>query len=192
MKNFEELKAEAVKRGIVPGAVIECVADGITGTVADFSEWTIFEGLFVVGKDRSGRILCAFAASSNSWAKVITPAPTQQHDTLQPGDACECSEAMQMAIIEMAAFMDGESSFESGWDFVLFANQSMDQCNDGIVDIKTKLTASEFIRRLENMAPMKMLGDHVYTIEEGHVIADGNRIPFEHIHKLNAEILELK
>jgi hypothetical protein len=195
MKNFEELKTEAIKRGILPGAVIKCVADGITGTVADFDKWVMTIGMLYVGEDIKGGALCAFAEHTNTWATIITPSPTQQPDTLQPGDACECSEAMQVAIIEIAKSFGikelakladvpkkGVRFTEGGSIF----NYAYRNSENNFID------EWEFIRRLKNTAPMKMLGDHMYTIEDGHVIADGNKIPFEHVHKLNAEILNLK
>ena len=177
----------------MPGAVIECAADGVNATVADFDQWLISGSLFIVGKDRLGGSLCAFTNHGNRWAKVITPTPVQRPDTLQPGDACECSEAMQTAIIEMGKsmgiFEDGPLFTKpKGIKFTL--NQTL-YCY-GIAHNGKTIDEWEFIRRLKNMAPLKMLGDHVYTLEDGHVIADGNKIPFDHVHKLNAEILNLK
>ncbi len=194
MKNFEELKTEAIRRGIVPGAVIECANDGVHGTVADYSEWKDYKGYPIVGKDRNGNFLYAYR--SDKWAKVITPAPTQQPDTLQPGDACECSEAMQVAIMEMSRSFSIEehAPVNDAQRIGVKFTEAGTMLNNCYKNPKNNIIDEwEFIRRLKNMAPpLKMLGDHVYTIEDGHVIADGNKIPFEHIHKLNAEILNLK
>jgi hypothetical protein len=195
MKNFEQLKTEAIKRGIVPGAVIECVADGITGTVADFDKWVMTIGMLYVGEDIKGGALCAFAEHTNTWATVITPAPTQQPDTLQPGDACECSEAMQRAIMEMSRSFSIEehAPVNDAQRIGVKFTEAGTMLNNCYKNPKNNIIDEwEFIRRLKNMAPLKMLGDHVYTIEDGHVIADGNRIPFDHVHTLNAEILNLK
>lgn len=85
---------EAAKRGIVPGARIRCARDGAEGTVAPMDKWFIYDDDLVCGKDDTDSNLYANAGSA--WVCPATPPP------LSDGDACECSETMRKAIVELA------------------------------------------------------------------------------------------
>lgn len=69
MKTFEQLKAEAIALGIVPGVVIKCVVDNHPYLVGPYSEWRLNDyGCLVVadfGKPR------AYNMRHDHWAEVI-------------------------------------------------------------------------------------------------------------------------
>ena len=118
--------------------------------------------------------------------------PEERFDILQPGDACECPETMQQAIVNMANVRKTKDGHVRGFQLVLYYNNQIDLCMKGNDKITTVLPISEFIRRLENTKPPNILGDQTYIIADRYVILGRNRIPFDHIHKLNAEILSIK
>lgn len=72
--NFEELKAEAQRRGIVPGARCRSVF-GTEWIVGPVSEWRVmfYEG----GMYDSSRNQKPLMYNNGEWATVITPAPSQ-------------------------------------------------------------------------------------------------------------------
>jgi len=86
---------EATRRGIVPGAVIVSTY-GDTVTVKDQSGWMEANGgcLYINGGTNE-----VYRIPGDRWATVITPTG------LQEGDACECSETMRDAVLEMAVDM---------------------------------------------------------------------------------------
>jgi len=119
--------------------------------------------------------------------------PEERFDTLQPGDACQCHEVMQQAILVTAKLHKIKAvTFRSTYKLVLYYNKYIDLCMKRNDKITTVLPISEFIRRLENTKPPNILGDQTYIIADHYVILGRNRIPFDHIHKLNAEILAIK
>lgn len=112
----QELIEEARKRGIVPGAVIQCavVDRKCTGTVRPIDKWEVSSGgTLWVGFDYAGSGLGA-RTQSNHWATVITTAPSvKEEEGLKEGDAVECGPAMRAAIVELARQL-GLSIHESG------------------------------------------------------------------------------
>ena len=97
MKTFEELKAEAKERGIVEGAVIKtATTNDYIETLGDSSQWSSHNGSLW-----SADGICLYEYEVDSWATVITPAPSTE-EGLKEGDAVECGPAMRAAIVELA------------------------------------------------------------------------------------------
>lgn len=100
MKTFEELKQEAVARGIKPGAKIACAYGQGNGIVQPYDTWTQRPSSLWCGSDNNGASLRAW--SDGRWATVITPAPEDQPEGLVDGMACKCDLEMRRAIVRKA------------------------------------------------------------------------------------------
>jgi len=194
----EELKAEAKKHGIVPGAVIQCAVQPHSyGTVAPYSEWETGDDplYLIVGIDDEGADL--YALSMGKWATVRTPAPQQ----VQPRDACKCSPAMQAAIAEKAKELGLWSGSDySGYDGVLVIDNGSDRWKVRPTLFSTNptqtlnfLTPAQFLTRLEHTSPpvkeltteeklgeavkhVKTLVEHaVFPYDDGQLVATNAR-----------------
>lgn len=155
----KEIIEEAAKRGIVPGAVIRCLANSDDiATVPETSEWLIGDGDLYF--ETSGPII-VIRYRNGPFATVITPAPSSE--TLDPGMATKCGPAMRAAIMERAkelGLMDPslkeKDNTEGIWvlDFSLQKGM-LHTCT--VVNSRglTVIPAPEFLRRLENTKPPK-------------------------------------
>ena len=93
---------EAKAMGIVPGARIQCAYGSGNGTVSPYDKWLMVGKSLWCGRDDDGCSLEAYNSRNDRWATVLTPAPQAASEGLAEGDACECSDAMRAAIIELA------------------------------------------------------------------------------------------
>jgi hypothetical protein len=155
----EEIIEEAAKEGIVPGAVIRCLADSDDiATVPETSEWVIDNGDLYF--ETSGPCI-VIRYGDGSFATVITPAPSSE--TLEPGMATKCGPAMRAAIMERAkelGVMDPSSkekdTTEGIWvlDFGLQKGM-LHTCTYSNSEGLKFIPNHEFLRRLENTKPPK-------------------------------------
>ena len=93
---------EAKAMGIVPGARVACAYGRGEGTVDVYDEWQMVGKSLWCGRDDDGCSLEAYNSRNDRWATVLPPAPQAASEGLAEGDACECSDAMRAAIIELA------------------------------------------------------------------------------------------
>lgn len=134
----QHLIEEARKRGIVPGARIQCASVDYKchGTVAETEHW--FGGsehALWVGKDDKQKELCGYSISNERWATVITPAPQAAAEGLVEGDSVECGSAMQAAIIELAKELGvsiAKTYAESSrYPIIVWYTDKIDRCTAG-------------------------------------------------------------
>lgn len=159
----KEIIKEAAKRGIVPGAVIRCLADSDDiATVPETSEWVIDNGDLYF--ETSG--LCiVIRYGDGPFATVITPAPSSE--TLEPGMATKCGPAMRAAIMERAKELGiyvevsedpSDPDFVGMWVINFRGTGGYGKISPTVY-IKDRLgnevPAHEFLRRLENTKPPK-------------------------------------
>lgn len=156
----KQIIEECAKEGIVPGAVIRCLADSYDIiTVPETSEWLIHNGDLYF--ETSGLAIVIRRYGNGPFATVITPAPSSE--TLDPGMATKCGPAMRAAIMERAkelGLMDPSSkekdTTEGIWvmDFGLQKGM-LHPCT--IVNSMglTVIPTPEFLRLMENTKPPK-------------------------------------
>lgn len=159
----KEIIEEAAKRGIVPGAVIRCLAnsDDIS-TVPETSEWLIDNGDLYF--ETRGPII-VIRYGHGPFATVITPAPSSE--TLEPGMATKCGPAMRAAIMERAKELGiaygntaaEDDSYVGVWAVTESCVSPKDvgkvYCYSGGFDVVDAIPTHEFLRLMENTKPPK-------------------------------------
>ena len=159
--NYEELKAEAPKRGIVEGAKMASMSTAAIFTVPHADLWYFNSGDLCSGMTAEGDLFGMYSKASGKWATVIAAPPAPTIDTLQPNDACECGPQMREAIRAMAVQRgfqttippNTESHQNAGVGFRTIEENVIHTTAFGLDHKWIRLPASEFIRRLENSKP---------------------------------------
>lgn len=172
MRTKEQLIAEAVRLGIVEGALIASPASAdLTEYVRPISEWVLFPS----GNLNNGPT-GLYIAFGDRWATVITPAPVVEEEGLKEGDACECGPAMRVAIMELAKGLGvgvyGDVRGDEHWAICVHLYEGRVAIGSDLPASRTKLKSHDFIRGLEATAakpkPIK-IGNDVVKFNTGSI-----------------------
>ena len=188
MKTFEELKQEAIAKGIKPGALVRSPY-GKEWVAGPTNSWDVDSGGGL--HDRGSQI---YSTVHGRWATVITPAPDDQPQGLVDGMACEPDEHMRRAIVEKAIELG-----LAGENFAPpFGSNTGIQLRDGLLHrswskatVKTDklkyITPGEFYDRLCKTVkpePSICIGGHEVKFGKGEITVGCTTVPNDIVRKV--------
>ena len=168
MKNVpQELIDEAAKRGIVPGAIIRCAAEGDEASVLPYSQWKNKGwGENYIFMDPPP-CLGPWIYHNGEWATVITPAPAKEGEGLVDGDACECGIKMREGIRELANELGLNTYPECGTRRLAWTNNKV----QGWCGAPNVITTEAFIAKMRVTAKLPK--------PEPPIVIDGHEVKYE-------------
>lgn len=199
MKTFEELKQEAIARGIRPGVVIRCASTpSDIATVPSVSEWREFPDGFIGFRWKGVTMNRIYINVNQNWAEVITPSPEDQPQGLMDGMACEPDEHMRRAIVEKAkelGFWEEVNGSELGHNpnvqFIRGVAMGMINRNR-IMGVRKFITPGEFYDRLCKTVKPELpirIGGHDVVFNRGGIKVGCTEIPNDVVRKVYERLI---
>ena len=197
MKTKEELKAEAIARGIKPGAVVRTEIHG-TWTVPPITSWNDWPyatganwGISCTPQEvRSGTWIYH---CDDGWPTVITPAPEDQPQGLVDGMACEPDEHMRKAIVEKAKELGNNGPRQYYDRYLIWRNTGMLwQANKAPIDGNI-ISPGEFYDRLCKAVkpePPIRIGDYHVTFNKGSIQVGCTEVPNDIVRQVAERLID--